>query len=548
MIRRRTLKWLGVMLMLCSSIVAFAAPPRAINYQGYLKDITGVPVTAPSKTMGFSLYSTLSGTTSLWNESQNVTVDNGIYNVALGSSTPINLPFDTQYYLGITVPPDSEMEPRQALTNAPYTFRAKVADGVSLACADGGVLVYRSGAWQCGTVTTFPNATAVCVGADCTISRCSPGWTDCNGNPADGCETDLNTSLTSCGTCGSTCYAVPGVTAPNVTCSAGVCNAAYTIQVNVSGVAQAGLELLNNGADLLTVYNNGTYTFGKLTVNNSPYSVSIKTHPLTQSCQVSNGSGTVNGMNVANITVACDCQQWWPDMDGDGYGDNAAQPVSECVTAKTGFISRSGDCNENNKNINPDAPEICDHIDNNCNDQIDEGVRFCNYPSNSNRCCLWSTKNQYDACIAAYQASGPPRNAKLLPCVTPPQSVDPTYWLCADPGEDCDNIDNNCNDLVDEGTLKCGNPLHCATTEFCNGQDDNCNGQTDEAGVCGSCIWSFEVCDGCDNNCDGLADNDSFGLEPCLKEDGSQGIKMCKPPVNVPVGTCSSNAGWSACQ
>lgn len=542
-----------VTFLIVGAVYSWSAVPQTITYQGYLKDSAGVPVTG-SVPMTFSLYSsTRAGSVAVWKETQsNVAVDRGIYSVALGSATQINLPFDTQYYLGIRIPPDAEMSPRQALTNAPYTFRAKMADGVSMACADGGALVYRSGAWQCGTVTTFPNSTAICVGTDCKISRCTPGWGDCNRYPADGCETDLNTSLSNCGTCDSTCYAVPGVTAPNVTCSAGSCQAAYAIQVNVSGLNYAGLVLQNNSADPLSIYTNGTYSFSKLAVNGSTYAVSVRTQPLAQSCQITNSSGMVNNINVMNISVNCACLQWWPDNDGDGYGNNSSTPISECVSSKQGYASRAGDCNDNDKTINPAAPEVCDHIDNNCNGQIDEGVRYCNnYAQNiSANCCVWATKTQYDACIASYQASGPPRNVRLLPCVTPAQSFDPVYWLCIDPGEVCDNIDNNCNGLIDEGILKCGNPAHCVSTEVCNGQDDNCNGVADEGGVCGSCVWSYEVCDGCDNDCDGLADNlaPGTGMEICQKGDGSPGVRYCKPSSIVQPGTCSPNGGWGPCQ
>jgi hypothetical protein len=137
MIRKGLLKGLGIVLLLCCAAVAFAAPPKTINYQGYLTDNAGGPVTAPAKTMGFALYSTTSGKTPLWNETQNVKVNKGIYNVLLGSTAPIRLPFDTQYYLGITVPSDLEMTPRQALTNTPYAFRAGCSPGDMLNCYTG---------------------------------------------------------------------------------------------------------------------------------------------------------------------------------------------------------------------------------------------------------------------------------------------------------------------------------------------------------------------------------------------------------------------------
>lgn len=223
------MKGLGITLLSCSAMVAFAAQPQNITFQGYLTDNTGIPVTAktPKKTIGFALYSSQSGKTPLWAENQDVTIDKGIYSVSLGSVVQLNLPFDNQYYLGITIPPDQEMTPRQALTNGPYTFRAKVADGVSMACQDGGVMIYKTGTWQCGAVTTLPNAAATCVGTNCTISMCSPGFGDCNKQVPDGCEVNLKT-VDNCGACGKACSAPHmGVECATGTCVTGSCSGGW---------------------------------------------------------------------------------------------------------------------------------------------------------------------------------------------------------------------------------------------------------------------------------------------------------------------------------
>src|SRR5688572_4223911 len=37
-----------------------------------------------------------------------------------------------------------------------------------------------------------------------------------------------------------------------------------------------------------------------------------------------------------------------------------------------GFTEGEGDCNDNNAGINPDAPDPCDGVDQNCNSEIDE--------------------------------------------------------------------------------------------------------------------------------------------------------------------------------
>ncbi len=49
-----------------------------------------------------------------------------------------------------------------------------------------------------------PNASPSCSGSTCGIT-CNPGWSDCNGNPTDGCETATGTDVDNCGACGNSC-------------------------------------------------------------------------------------------------------------------------------------------------------------------------------------------------------------------------------------------------------------------------------------------------------------------------------------------------------
>ncbi|CAG1021317.1 hypothetical protein MTYM_00918 [Methylococcales bacterium] len=44
-----------------------------------------------------------------------------------------------------------------------------------------------------------------------------------------------------------------------------------------------------------------------------------------------------------------------------------------------GFTRVDGDCNDNNSSVNPKAQEICDDVDNNCDGQIDEGLKTTFY-------------------------------------------------------------------------------------------------------------------------------------------------------------------------
>jgi len=117
------------LLLVMASSTAYTAIPQKINYQGYLTDPQGISID-DTVTLTFSIYPDTTDETPLWTETQSVTVTDGIFSVNLGDVTTLNLPFDTTYYLGITVGSDSEMTPRQPLTSVAYAFRAKKADTV----------------------------------------------------------------------------------------------------------------------------------------------------------------------------------------------------------------------------------------------------------------------------------------------------------------------------------------------------------------------------------------------------------------------------------
>jgi hypothetical protein len=73
----------------------------------------------------------------------------------------------------------------------------------------------------CGVECAPPHANGNCSTGVCGIGSCLAGWDDCNNNPADGCETPLNT-LANCGGCGVVCD-IPNAAE---SCSTGVCQSA----------------------------------------------------------------------------------------------------------------------------------------------------------------------------------------------------------------------------------------------------------------------------------------------------------------------------------
>lgn len=100
----------AVAVILVVATVAFAAVSTTIDYQGYLKNNDETPVTTTTR-VRFSLYSSNPARRNpVWQETRNVSPDNGIYSIQLGSVTPITAPFDVPYYLGIKVAEGDEME------------------------------------------------------------------------------------------------------------------------------------------------------------------------------------------------------------------------------------------------------------------------------------------------------------------------------------------------------------------------------------------------------------------------------------------------------
>ena len=61
---------------------------------------------------------------------------------------------------------------------------------------------------------------------------------------------------------------------------------------------------------------------------------------------------------------AVDAPNWYADSDLDTYGDPSVS-LSSCE-APEGYVADSSDCNDSDPQVNPDAVEICDGIDNDC--------------------------------------------------------------------------------------------------------------------------------------------------------------------------------------
>lgn len=125
------------------------------------------------------------------------------------------------------------------------------------------------------------------------------------------------------------------------------------------------------------------------------------------------------------------------DLDGDGFGDDQAPAPCEPTAVQIG-----GDCDDSDPDINPDADEVCDGIDNDCLGGIDDDVVAGGE---------WYA--DFDSDGFGREGDDP-----VISCEAPPNFVDVAG--------DCD--DGNA-DVFPEATEVCN-----------NGVDEDCDGNTDE--------------------------------------------------------------------
>src|SRR5262249_29597292 len=68
---------------------------------------------------------------------------------------------------------------------------------------------------------------------------------------------------------------------------------------------------------------------------------------------------------------------YYRDADGDGHGNPAA--TMQACSPPARYLTNNDDCNDAPADGFPGHAEVCDGVDNNCNAQIDEGVKSTFY-------------------------------------------------------------------------------------------------------------------------------------------------------------------------
>lgn len=132
----------------------------------------------------------------------------------------------------------------------------------------------------------------------------------------------------------------------------------------------------------------------------------------------------------------CEPSTFWADNDTDGFG--AGEPVVACTTPE-GHVENDEDCDDTRDDVYPGATEICDEVDGDCDGDADTDLLQTFY-SDGDRDGYGNPDSSTTACDLP-----PDHSEQAGDCDDENEFVNPG----AD--EICDDLDNDCNDVVDDG-------------------------------------------------------------------------------------------------
>ncbi|MFH1469780.1 MAG: putative metal-binding motif-containing protein [Pseudomonadota bacterium] len=159
------------------------------------------------------------------------------------------------------------------------------------------------------------------------------------------------------------------------------------------------------------------------------------------------------------------------DQDLDGWGDPTLESTGCPGTG--GYATEGTDCDDDNDSIHPEAEELCDGVDNDCDGTVDNDVEYDTWYPDEDLDGYGDESGAEETC------------------------VQPGGYIAT--GGDCDDTDDRINPGMDER---------------CNGVDDDCDGDVDENDAVDA-LTLYPDADG-----DGYGDAADAGITGCAHPSG----------------------------
>lgn len=224
--------------------------------------------------------------------------------------------------------------------------------------------------------------------------------------------------------------------------------------------------------------------------------------------------GVDNDCNdVVDDPYATDGVVFFIDEDGDGFGTAADSAVACADAAPEGFVPDATDCDDEDERVYPTAPELCNLIDDNCNGSVDDD------PEDAP---IWYADYDQDGfgsrTLVTKACEGPTGWIKVGD-----DCNDFDFYVNPNALEYCDNIDNDCDDTVDEPDAEDHSVFYedrdgdgygwedspidaCWLPDGYSESPEDCNDDPAMGGAA-QVPYTEEICkDGLDNNCNNDGD------------------------------------------